>query len=171
MNVWDILRITKDIPSYKAGTYKAGKCFKILWITTNKYVINGSWNPDKNECEPARETKFKEDMVVKLNERWVEYWSTKKGLQLSKDSYARVIEVWEFHIKTQRVTPNNTLATNRYRRIHLDICPHMSYWYEADWVAETETLTFFEWPAKKPTVVSVLKVWDKVRVNKPTATS
>lgn len=163
MQVWDILRLKENTPSDKAGT-----CHKILWIANNVYVIQSSWNPNKDICESARTTEFKIDMVVKLNERWIEYWSTKTGLQLPKDSYARVIEIWEFHIKTQRVTPNNTLATNRYHRIHLDICPHMSYWYEADWVAETEILTFFEWPAKKPTVVSAFKVWDKVRVNKPT---
>jgi len=163
MKVWDILRITEDTPGNKAGT-----CHKILWITDTVYIISGSWNPRLDKCEPSRKTKFEEDMVVKLNERWMEAWSTKAWYQLPKDSYARVVKIWEWNIQVQRVNLNGSLTKNRYKRHHLDICPHMSYWYERDTIKNTETLLFFEWPAKKPTVVSAFKVWDKIRVRKPT---
>lgn len=167
MRVWDILRITAPLRP------ESGKCYKIKKIYTSKYsseqrYVTESWTDfSESVVEPSRTTEFKVGMVVKLNERWMAVWSTRSWLQLPKDSYARVIEICPTDIRIQRVGFDGKLVRNSYKKHHLDICPHMLFWYEANWVAETETLTFFEWPAKKPTVVSAFNVWDKVRVNKP----
>lgn len=141
MKVWDIGRIIcKDRKEY-------GSCFKIKqiiesWDTPLQYISEGWGKYWAAWVEPSRKTEFEEDMVVKLNERWMEAWSTKAWYQLPKDSRARVIELCQTDIKIERIWLDGNIVSNHYKKHHLDIL-------------------------HKPVTSTSFKVWDKIRVNKP----
>ena len=75
MKAWNILRLTKDNLSYKTG-----KCFKILSVCDEVYVVKGSCNPKKMELE----LKLKQLEIEKLR---VEKWN---GVYVSTNNYGPI---------------------------------------------------------------------------------